>query len=888
MHPRILSRFALLILIAVTAVLLPFAGDAQQYSPTAPCNIKFPLPRPSEIGADDFEKLLYQFLEKRCYQGWVTDREIRNTGPVIAGVSFGTHNAVKIFYSPQVWDWLKNKNREGPIADGGVIVKEMFPDPARPDAKLTGWTVMVKDSKGSFDGWYWSYHAPPSPPPPQPTPTPYPNIDYPDSGFGLYCLRCHASAATQSTFIDLRNVEHDPITFRILSPPSLPGAVSRPLKNEHAQISDMTPFALHQFAKPRETPDPNFLKLFPGLSISSAPKSFPGESLDHIVPNPGAPKGFLTSSQCLGCHGASGENMSLQYAAFGNKPINLSSYTEWRASLMGLAGRDPIFHAQLESEKTLYPSQAGFLDNTCYRCHGVMGQRQIEADKNQPFKHSMVYALPDQPDGKYGALARDGVSCSLCHRISKDDLGSPATFTGKFKVDAPDVTNGPFEKPTELPMKNALGITPRERAHVKTSALCGSCHTVILPVFDKNGRQVNDKNGKPKEFHEQMTYPEWQNSVYQNEREPVDRAQARTCQDCHMPVKLRDLDLAFRIANIEDDTYPFTDGRAANKDIHLQVRDKYARHTLVALNQFGQMMFQQFPNILGIRTSDYMFGEGVLGLITAQRSSTEMAREETAKISVTSLARVQRAADFFLEATVRIENLAGHSFPSGVAFRRAFITFEALDARGNVVWASGRTNSVGAILKGTSEEVLPTEFFFDPVTRRQVFQPHYETITNESQVQIYEEIIADTEGKITTSFVALDQPLKNNRFLPKGWRSDGPLAEFTGPHGDAEKDPDYDGRSGATGADNLTYRIPFNSRTESIVAVRVTLNYQSIPPYYLKQRFTVGGRGPETQRLAFLTSHLTLDGSPVAGWKLPLVCATRRFEDAHSTACGTR
>src|SRR6185436_13405923 len=131
-------------------------------------------------------------------------------------------------------------------------------------------------------------------------------------------------------------------------------------------------------------------------------------------------------------------------------------------------------------------------------------------------------------------------------------------------------------------------------------------------------------------------------------------------------------------------------------------------------------------------------------------------------------------------------------------------------------------------------------------TRKQVFQPHFQVITNETQAQIYEEIVADTEGKITTSFVGLDHPLKNNRFLPKGWRSDGPLAEFTTPHGEAENDPDYDGKSGAPGADTLRYRIPFNARSESIVAVRVTLNYQSIPPYYLKQRFAIG-RGPETQ-----------------------------------------
>lgn len=876
MNPRTLLRLAILTLLLMSPLALTLSGDAQTYDQTARCDIAFPLPRPSDIGTKAFQNVLYAFLEKRCYQNWVTDREIRNTGPFIAGKSFGTHNAVKIFYSPEAWDWLKKRNREGEIADGAVIVKEMFRDPAKQDAKLRGWTVMVKDKKASFDGWYWSYHAPGYAPD-------NPDIDYPDSGFGLYCLRCHASAAKESTFIDLRNVEHDPITFRISAPPAIPGAVFQDPKNEHQQMSETSPFAVGQFAKPRQSPDPNFLKLFDGMTVVSpkAVKGFPGEALDHVIAEPGGPKGFLTSSQCLGCHGASGENMAMQYGPYGNQPVNLSPYTEWRASLMGLAGRDPIFHAQLESEKTLYPSQAAFLDNTCYRCHGVMGQRQVESDKNQPFKHDMVYALPEEPDGKYGALARDGVSCSACHRISKDDAGKPETFTGKFKVDPPDVANGPYADPTTQPMKNATGITARESAHIKTSALCGSCHTVILPVFDKNGRQVKDKNGKPKEFHEQMTYPEWQNSVYQNEREPFDRAQARTCQDCHMPTKLRDLDLSFRIANIEDDTYPFTDGRLPNKDISLQVRPKYARHTLVALNQFGQMMFQQFPEILGIRTSDYMFAEGALGLITAQRSSTEMAREQTAKVEVTSFNRT----DQFVEARVRIENLAGHSFPSGVAFRRAFLTFEAMDEKGNVVWASGRTNSVGAIVKGTSDEVLPTEFFLDPARRKQVWQPHHQIITDESQAQIYEEIIADTEGKITTSFVGLDHALKNNRFLPKGWRTDGPMAEFTSPHGDAENDPDYNGKSGASGADNLIYRIPLNERTRAVVAVRVTINYQSIPPYYLKQRFTIG-QGPETKRLAYLTSHLTVDGTPVEGWKLPLVCATRRIGDAGSAACG--
>lgn len=875
MNLRSPVRTLLVITLSAFAVWLVATADdpvshAQTGPPaqSAPCDISFPLPNPSHIGTGKFEKLLYAFLEKGCYRSWVVDREIRNTGPFIGGKSFGTHNAVKIFYSPQVWEWLKVKNRQGEIPDGSVIVKEMFPSPAKQDAKLTSWTVMVKDKKGAYDGWYWSYHSvKPS--------TDNPEIDYPDSGFGLYCLRCHASAEKESTFITLKNVEGDPVSFFIESPTMLPLPVVT--KEAHEQVANTKEIRGGPFGTARKSPDPNFLKMFPGLPLVAEPavKRFPGESLDHVTPSPTAPTGFVTSSQCLGCHSASKDNMSFRFAEGPQAPINLSPYTEWRASMMGLAGRDPIFHAQLESEKTMRPSQAKFLDNTCYRCHGVMGQRQLESDKQQPFEHGMVYATPDEANGKYGALARDGISCAVCHRISKQELGQPETFTGKFKIDPPDVMNGPYDQITTVPMKNATGITPRFADHVKKSALCGSCHTVILPVFDKNGRPVLDKNGKPKEFHEQATYPEWQNSVYQNEREPINRAAVRTCQDCHMQREFLGQKLVFRVANIEDINYPYTESRAPDKDITVQVRDQYSRHTLLGINQFGLMMFAQFPDILGIRTADYMYGEAVPGLLTAQSSGYDLARRETAKIEVTALSQKDR----YLEAEVRVENLAGHGFPSGVGFRRAFLTFEVLDEKGNVIWASGRTNSAGAIVRGLSEDVLATEFFYDTVTRKQVFQPHHEVIDDDGEAQIYEEVVADPDGKITTSFVGLDHVLKNNRLLPKGWRLGGALGEFTRPHGEAERDPEYMNSAGATGADRITYRVPLNDRTRAAASVRVTLNYQATPPSYLRDRFTMG-KGAETQRLAYIASHLTLEKTPIEGWKLPIVSATRSVRSA--------
>ena len=144
---------------------------------------------------------------------------------------------------------------------------------------------------------------------------------------------------------------------------------------------------------------------------------------------------------------------------------------------------------------------------------------------------------------------------------------------------------------------------------------------------------------------------------------------------------------------------------------------------------------------------------------------------------------------------------------------------------------------------------------FDPVTRKQVFQPHHSVITDETQVQIYEELIVNTEGRITTSFVGLDHPVKNNRLLPKGWRLDGPFANVTGPHGEAEKDAEYVNKAGSSGADTITYRIALNEKIRDACRDRGPY-YQSIPPYYLKERFTIAGTG--NKRLAYITSHLSM------------------------------
>ena len=87
------------------------------------------------------------------------DKGVRDTGPFVNGTYLGTHPAVRIYYSPAVMTWLA-KGRDDELPDGAMIVKEMYsPGPA---ARWEGqplvpasWTVMIKDAKGSHDGWFW-------------------------------------------------------------------------------------------------------------------------------------------------------------------------------------------------------------------------------------------------------------------------------------------------------------------------------------------------------------------------------------------------------------------------------------------------------------------------------------------------------------------------------------------------------------------------------------------------------------------------------------------------------------------------------------------------------------------------------------------------------------
>ena len=68
------------------------------------------------------------FLKAGTYKtdlGWCGDKGVRDTGPFIGNTSYGTHMAVRVYYSPGVMRWLIG-GRTGTIPDGAMIIKEQF------------------------------------------------------------------------------------------------------------------------------------------------------------------------------------------------------------------------------------------------------------------------------------------------------------------------------------------------------------------------------------------------------------------------------------------------------------------------------------------------------------------------------------------------------------------------------------------------------------------------------------------------------------------------------------------------------------------------------------------------------------------------------------------
>ena len=866
-----------------------------------PAGLRLPaIVPPGEPVAIEQKMLAYLSTYQYRKLGWCVDKYVRDTGPYVHGEYYGTHPAVRIYYSPEAMDWLR-RGRVGMPNDGAVIIKEQYSPP--PAARYAGlrdarlrpgdWTVMIRRSSASRDGWFWAEVFTGM--------KPGPATQYPWAGFGLYCLRCHASANVAMTFASLNNIKGvpgDPITFKVdnswRAPPSAPPAA-------------------------------------PATTVAHAPpvsiQTFPAEPLDDRLANPHAqhPPEFMTSAQCMSCHSASsgGAPGAVMWLAPGSSytppspaptgpvGVNVSEYGEWRWSPMGLAGRDPVFFAQLESELAAidaipareiagtHPQQTRDtlktqVVDTCMRCHGVMGKRtnDIEHGADAHFDLRWVFqADPAKSTFHYGGLARDGISCTVCHHIvqTKEEAASLAFVlekrsTGLFSVGPPDKLHGPFKDDAIAvhPMNESLGTKPVFGALTKSARLCASCHSINLPVIDEPAK-IHPITAAMSHDVEQNTYVEWVNSRFQTEYKPL--TGARSCQDCHMSggvdndrLNVHQRQIPTQIALVQDQTYPQSEHRAPLDGINVRYRQTgFRRHELLGLNAFLLRTFEMNPDALGVRLNDYMSGSST-DLADAIGNVVHQARNKTATIDVTA-----RIANGTLSADVGVTNLTGHRFPSGVGFRRAWIELTVSDLDGTLVWSSGRTNADGEIVDGAdTAQVLPTEYFTRGAGGKQQYQHHFDQqhpVSRSDEVQIFEELVQDRNGTITDSFLRRDHHLKDNRLLPQGWRKDCPPGiplpknwlAATHPEGaNVDRDPNY---ANGMGRAVTAYRVPLRTAVDPArLRVAATLWYQAWEPAFKRHR--TGGTSPAAKRLRVLLGNLQLENTPLQAWKLKVASAS--------------
>lgn len=472
-------------------------------------------------------------------------------------------------------------------------------------------------------------------------------------------------------------------------------------------------------------------------------------------PAPAAAPHFQTADNCLACHNSltspSGEDVSIGSA--------------WRGSMMANSSRDPYWQASVRRETIDHPLRKAEIEDECSTCHMPMARTMTrsEGGPGQVFAHLPV----GRSQADTARLAADGVSCTLCHQISRERLGTPESFTGGFVVHPAPSTGaamfGPFriDAGRTRVMHSAAGATPTEATHIQQSELCATCHTLYTKALGPNGEVTGS-------LPEQVPYLEWRHSAFRTER---------SCQACHMP-------------EVADPT-PVS-------SVLGEPRQGLSRHGFIGGNFFMLRMLNRYRTELGVEA---LPGE----LETTARATAVQLQTGTATISATG-ARLSRGR---LDFDVTVRNLTGHKFPTGYPARRAWIHVVVRDRDGRVAFESGAVAQSGAI-EGNDADADPARY-----------EPHYDEIRSVAEVQIYESMIVDRTGAVTTGLLKGTTFVKDNRLLPRGFDKSTAAADIA-VRGEAATDTNF-----TADGDRVRYQADL-SRAIGPFQVTVELRYQPI------------------------------------------------------------
>ncbi|MGC1421379.1 MAG: hypothetical protein WA815_03465 [Terracidiphilus sp.] len=438
---------------------------------------------------------------------------------------------------------------------------------------------------------------------------------------------------------------------------------------------------------------------------------------------------------------------------------------QWSASIMANSARDPYWQGSVRRESIDHPDVTTAIQDECSTCH-MPAQHLI--DKAEGRETEVFARLPLTKDHDKNKFAEDGVTCSVCHQVEKTGLGTKQTFNGNVDVasaanrhDRPEY--GPFlvDAGHQTVMRSSTnGFVPQQAAHIRDAGLCGSCHTLYTVARGPGGKPIG-------QLPEQMPFQEWEHSDYRTRQ---------TCQECHMPAVA--------------EAVPVT-------ALYGPKRDGMHRHVFVGGNFLMEQMLNDHRKDLDVSAQ-------AQELETATNRTQEFLRTQSARLS---LLQIEKTADG-IAFRVKVENLTGHKLPTAYPSRRIWLHVTVRDNAGKLVFESGALNPDGSITGNDNDA--------DPLR----FEPHYIEITGPEQVEIFEPILGDSQGHVTTGLLSAVGYLKDNRILPTGFdkqTADHDIAVVCAAH----DDPNFTGGSASV-------RYAVKSAQGGPYKIRAELWYQPV------------------------------------------------------------
>ncbi len=370
-----------------------------------------------------------------------------------------------------------------------------------------------------------------------------------------------------------------------------------------------------------------------------------------------------------------------------------------------------------------------------------------------------------------------GMDGASCTVCHQITAASMGNSSGNFLIGNKQIY-GPYPTPFSNPMISNTGYTPVYSQHIRDSRVCQSCHTLITNPLDLNGVPTGG------EFVEQSPYEEWKNSDYPGE--------GTSCTTCHLP-EIQDV---VKISSMP----PFLDGRTP-----------YGLHHLVGGNVFMLKLLRNNIDELGITADDVQFDSTLARTYqNLQLKSLELNLTETSRTNDT------------LYINMQLTNLAGHKLPTSYPSRRLYVELFAINQAGDTIFHSGKTDQ-----------------HFNLIAENADFEQHYNLINRADQVQIYEMVMGDVNGDLTTVLERAAIHLKDNRIPPKGFTTSHPGYDTTKIVGQALNDQDFNKSDNiqGTGSDIIHYHIPIENYAEDI-SITGRVYYQTVSNKWLEHMFS--------------------------------------------------